>query len=403
MLALLARIALSAVLVSSLAACIEIKEPVLPASDLAYPEGLEGEWILLDAAKKEKPQVAIIERRDDGYFVINTYPVEDDDKSKPGNYPTRLIQSELEGGFIVVASIMDLHFLGAVVRLDEGQDDNARWVFAAFAVKEGTAPETLAAWLQEKHGLVSKGGGFPFSIEGAVNAEKLRRLVDDDGLSDLAQLGAIARLAPLPEDHPYRSRMESSPSPAAALDVAIEVVYSAATKAYQQADYATALEKFSTLAERGHAASEYALGQMHENGHGTAADDAEAAKWYRRAAEQGFPDAQTALGILLLNGRGMPEDHAGGIAWLEQAAAQGHERAIALLFLEKEQARLDTEMAAMTEEIRQAEERMKEICGGRLCQTLEDGRRIYRTVTYDPPKWYFEDGALAPESLWPNR
>ena len=37
---------------------------------------------------------------------------------------------------------------------------------------------------------------------------------------------------------------------------------------------------------------------------------------------------------------------------------------------------------------------------GALPVRLEDGRMIYRTDTYDPPMWYFNDGRLAPRELW---
>lgn len=58
-----------------------------------------------------------------------------------------------------------------------------------------------------------------------------------------------------------------------------------------------------------------------------------------------------------------------------------------------ERAFVDTEIARLDEEIRG-------LCGGRVCHYLADGRVIYRTDTYDPPMWYFDDGRLAPRELW---
>ena len=50
----------------------------------------------------------------------------------------------------------------------------------------------------------------------------------------------------------------------------------------------------------------------------------------------------------------------------------------------------------------EVENRIRELCGGRICQLLADGQIIYRTDTYDPPLWYFGSGRLAPRHLWPN-
>lgn len=63
---------------------------------------------------------------------------------------------------------------------------------------------------------------------------------------------------------------------------------------------------------------------------------------------------------------------------------------------------LDTDlaMALADAELARLDEALRRLCGGRVCHQLEDGRMIYRTDTYDPPMWYFDDGRLAPRELW---
>ncbi len=63
--------------------------------------------------------------------------------------------------------------------------------------------------------------------------------------------------------------------------------------AYNDGDYATALQEWRPLAEQEHARAQYNLGVMYANGRGVPQDDKEAVKWYRLAAEQKFAWAQT--------------------------------------------------------------------------------------------------------------
>jgi TPR repeat protein len=48
------------------------------------------------------------------------------------------------------------------------------------------------------------------------------------------------------------------------------------------------------------------------------------------------------------------------------------------------------------------EEELKESCGGRVCKKTADGQNIFRTETGRPQRWYFQDGRLAPRSVWPK-
>jgi TPR repeat protein len=92
--------------------------------------------------------------------------------------------------------------------------------------------------------------------------------------------------------------------------------------AYESGDYATALRKWTPLAEQGYAAAQSNLGYMFENGKGVPKDNKTAVKWYRLAAE-GYADAQFNLGVMYYNGKGVPKDDRTAVKWYTLAAEQG--------------------------------------------------------------------------------
>ena len=55
---------------------------------------------------------------------------------------------------------------------------------------------------------------------------------------------------------------------------------------------ASEFDDMKALADQGHAAAQFNLGIMYDNGEGVPENDAEAVKWYRKAADQGHSDAQ---------------------------------------------------------------------------------------------------------------
>jgi len=69
----------------------------------------------------------------------------------------------------------------------------------------------------------------------------------------------------------------------------------AATAAYRQADFATALRLIRPLADQGDALAEVDLAGLYSDGHGVAKDAAAATGWYRKAAEQDFAPAEYFL------------------------------------------------------------------------------------------------------------
>jgi TPR repeat protein len=56
----------------------------------------------------------------------------------------------------------------------------------------------------------------------------------------------------------------------------------------------------------------------------------------------------------------------------------------------------------LNEKIAEGEAELKKLCGGRICAKTSDGRTIFRTERHNPVRWYFEDGRVAPPSVWPK-
>ena len=95
-------------------------------------------------------------------------------------------------------------------------------------------------------------------------------------------------------------------------------------------DDAEAVRWYRLAAEQGHAAAQFTLGNMYDEGEGVPEDDAEAVRWYRLAAEQGHAAAQFNLGNMYTGGGGVPKDAVTAYVWFSIAAAQGNTLAKAL-------------------------------------------------------------------------
>ena len=95
-----------------------------------------------------------------------------------------------------------------------------------------------------------------------------------------------------------------------------------AEQAYKHQDYATALEKWQTLAEVGNAEAQYSLGFLYLEGQGVPQDYGKACAWFEKAAAQGHAQAQYNLGVLYENGQGITRDYDKARAWYEKVAAQ---------------------------------------------------------------------------------
>src|SRR5438874_5125810 len=94
--------------------------------------------------------------------------------------------------------------------------------------------------------------------------------------------------------------------------------------AFNTADYATALNIWRPLAEKGEPRSQAGLGFMYHRGMGVRADDREAAIWLLRAAEHGQAEGQLMLGILFYYGQGVMQSHVRAYAWCELALINGN-------------------------------------------------------------------------------
>ena len=103
--------------------------------------------------------------------------------------------------------------------------------------------------------------------------------------------------------------------------------WSKAVAAYNDGDYATALQEFSLLAEQGDAVAQHELGLMYANGEGVLQDHSKAVRWYRLSAEQGDIDAQYSLGLMYSEGLGVTVDYVAAHMWYNLAYLGGHEPA----------------------------------------------------------------------------
>ncbi len=92
--------------------------------------------------------------------------------------------------------------------------------------------------------------------------------------------------------------------------------YEDGVAAIERGQYAAAFKEFLPLAKAGHAAAQYYLGLMYEQGDGVEQDHVESARWYTRAAEQGDGLSQMSLSFLYLEGEGVALDLVEALKWL---------------------------------------------------------------------------------------
>lgn len=97
--------------------------------------------------------------------------------------------------------------------------------------------------------------------------------------------------------------------------------------AYDKGDYATALQLYRPLAERGNPRAQSNLGVMYARGQAVPQDYQQAVFWYRKAADQDNAIAQFNLGVMYDEGRGVPQDFVQATAWYRKAADQGYAEA----------------------------------------------------------------------------
>ena len=96
-----------------------------------------------------------------------------------------------------------------------------------------------------------------------------------------------------------------------------------ADDAVRRGDYASALQIWRPLADRGQAAAQYNMGVLYQRGQGVPQDNAEAVRWWRLAVAQGYGPAQSNLGVAYAQGRGVAQDDREALRLFRLAAGQG--------------------------------------------------------------------------------
>jgi TPR repeat protein len=108
---------------------------------------------------------------------------------------------------------------------------------------------------------------------------------------------------------------------------AVAADFDAGCRAYDQGDFASALEEWRPLAEQGHAQAQFRMGCLLAYGQGVPQDHEQALALFRRSAEQGNADAQNNLGGMYALGWAVETDLIEAYKWFELAASNGLELA----------------------------------------------------------------------------
>jgi TPR repeat protein len=106
---------------------------------------------------------------------------------------------------------------------------------------------------------------------------------------------------------------------------ALAADFEAGCDAFEQGDFAAAVEQWRPLAKQGHAQAQYRVGCMHAYGLGVPQDHERALGLFRQAAEQGDADAQNNLGGMYALGWAVEIDLVEAYMWFALAAESGLE------------------------------------------------------------------------------
>ena len=112
--------------------------------------------------------------------------------------------------------------------------------------------------------------------------------------------------------------------------------YEDGVNAYNNKDYATALEEFKLAAEQGDSKSQYRLGLMHYSGDVKIYDFETAFQWILKAAEKGHRESQHRIGFMYQYGEGILKDYKKSAKWFKKSADQNYapaQRNLALLYI----------------------------------------------------------------------
>lgn len=129
---------------------------------------------------------------------------------------------------------------------------------------------------------------------------------------------------------------------------AVPADFSNGWNAFQNGDYATAVEIWTRLAEQGHENAQINLGYMYDYGQGVKQNSQLAARWYRAAAIQHNAIGQFNLALLISEGKTQPLEGRDALYWLKKSAALGYEgakRQLELEYADEATAPKDTQQA----------------------------------------------------------
>lgn len=88
-------------------------------------------------------------------------------------------------------------------------------------------------------------------------------------------------------------------------------------------DVPTAIKLYTSAANKGHAGSQYEMGQAFRFGNGVTQDDEKATELFRKSADQKFASAENALGLSYLYGKGIQTSPKNALEYFRRAADQG--------------------------------------------------------------------------------
>ena len=95
-------------------------------------------------------------------------------------------------------------------------------------------------------------------------------------------------------------------------------------EAYQNGDYATALQEWLPLAKLGDADAQFSVGLIFDRGLNVNSDYYAAVKWFTLASKQGHIFAQSNLGWKYHKGQGVDKNNIHAFKWWTLAAMDGH-------------------------------------------------------------------------------
>ena len=104
-------------------------------------------------------------------------------------------------------------------------------------------------------------------------------------------------------------------------DLAAAQDFDVGLKSYNSGHYANAVREWRSLAKRGNARSQRALGIMYLDGLGVEQSDLEAVRWFRASAVQGDATGQYNLAYMYQEGRGVVQSYVTAHMWFNVASA----------------------------------------------------------------------------------